>query len=375
MRFITAGESHGHSLVGILEGLPSGFSLDVNHINTMLSKRQSGYGRSSRMSLEKDQVLILAGIIDGKTYGAPVCLSVQNRDNRKLDESSGEPHLIPRPGHVDLAGSIKYGLSDMKIPAERASARTTAILVALGAVALQILSNFDIKVLGWVSQIGDCALPERDYTLKEIESAVENSPLRCPEREIEQSMMALIDECHERGDSLGGIITIIAEGVPPGLGSFVHWDRRLDGRLASAVMSIPAIKGFEIGRGFLEAGKAGSQVHDSITWDPGGYSRASNRAGGLEGGVTNGEPIIMRAAMKPIPTLKKGMESVDVKTKKAAAAEYVRSDVCAVPAASVVAESMTALCLLEALLEKFGGDTAEEVLSACGRYREYIKTL
>ncbi|MGV8125094.1 MAG: chorismate synthase [Candidatus Xenobiia bacterium LiM19] len=372
MRFITAGESHGHSLVGILEGLPSGFSLDVAHINTMLFQRQSGYGRSSRMSLEKDSVLILAGIIDGKTCGAPVCLSVQNRDNRKLDESSGEPHLIPRPGHVDLPGSIKYGLSDMKIPAERASARTTAILVALGAVALQMLRHFGIQVLGWVSQIGDIASREKDYTIDEIESAVLHSPLRCPDSEIEPSMTALIDECRGRGDSLGGIITVMAEGAPPGLGSFVHWDRRLDGRLASAIMSIPAIKGFEIGRGFLDAGRQGSQVHDSICWD-GGYKRSSNRAGGLEGGVTNGEPIILRAAMKPIPTLKKGIASVDVKTRKSVTAEYVRSDVCAVPAASVVAESMTALCLLEAFLEKFGGDTAEEVMSALTRYREYIK--
>jgi len=374
MRFITAGESHGHSLVGILDGLPSGFFLDINHINTMLFQRQSGYGRSSRMSLEKDTVLILAGIIDGKTCGAPVCLSVQNRDNRRLDESSGEPCMIPRPGHADLPGCIKYGLSDMKIPAERASARTTAVIVALGSVALQMLRHFGIQVLGWVSQIGEIASREKDNTLDEIESAVINSPLRCPDMEVEPAMTVLIDDCRESGDSLGGIITVMAEGAPPGLGSYVQWDRRLDARLASAIMSIPAIKGFEIGRGFLDAGRKGSQVHDSISWD-GGYIRSSNRAGGIEGGVTNGEPIVLRAAMKPIPTLKKGIVSVDVKSRKSVISEYVRSDVCAVPAASVVAESMTALCLLDAFLEKFGGDTVEEVMSALCRYREYIKTL
>jgi len=374
MRFITAGESHGHSLVGIVEGLPSGFPIDTAHINAMLSMRQAGYGRSSRMSLEKDTVTILAGVIDGRTYGGPLCLSVQNRDNRKLEEGSGEPHLIPRPGHADLPGAIKYGLHDMKIPAERASARTTAIITALGAVAIQILRHFDIRILGWVSQIGRCESEEIEHYIGDIESAVLASPLRCPDSGSEKSMIALIDDCREKGDSIGGVITIRAEGVPPGLGSFAHWDRRLDGRLAAAIMSIPAIKGFEIGRGFREAAMPGSEVHDSISWN-GGYRRSSNRAGGIEGGVTNGEPIVLRAAMKPIPTLVKGMASVDVKTKKSEMAVYVRSDVCAVPAASVVAESMTALCLLEAFLEKFGGDTVAEVESAFSRYREYLKEL
>jgi chorismate synthase len=374
MRFITAGESHGHSLVGIVEGLPSGFPIDTAHINAMLSMRQAGYGRSSRMSLEKDTVTILAGVIDGRTYGGPLCLSVQNRDNRKLEEGSGKPHLIPRPGHADLPGAIKYGLHDMKIPAERASARTTAVIVALGALAIQMLRRFEIRILGWVTQIGRCESEEIEHYIGDIESAVLASPLRCPDSRSEKSMIALIDECREKGDSIGGVITIRAEGVPPGLGSFAHWDRRLDGRLAAAIMSIPAIKGFEIGRGFREAGRPGSEVHDSISWN-GGYRRSSNRAGGIEGGVTNGEPIVLRAAMKPIPTLVKGMASVDVKTKKSEMAVYVRSDVCAVPAASVVAESMTALCLLEAFLEKFGGDTVAEVESAFSRYREYLKEL
>ncbi len=267
MRFLTAGESHGPGLIGILEGLPSGVPFNSSLIDRALAARQTGFGRGERMKLEQDRVAILGGVLGGSTYGAPVCLMIKNRDDRHLAEGTGEPQTIPRPGHADLAGSIKYGLSDLKIPAERASARISAIYVAFGALVQDMMSVFGIKINGYVLAVGEIAANVTDSSLDAIEKAIDGSLLRCPDRDAEKAMVELIKQCAEKGDSLGGLIRVIAEGVPPGLGSFVHWDRKLDGRLAGAVMSIPGIKGVEIGDGFTLAGKPGSQAHDALYFE------------------------------------------------------------------------------------------------------------
>ncbi|MDQ7822419.1 MAG: chorismate synthase [Candidatus Eremiobacteraeota bacterium] len=367
MRLLTAGESHGFGLTGILEGLPAGIPVDTGRINEDLARRQAGVGRSERMKLERDTVSILGGIIGGKTYGGPLSLLITNRDNRNLPESGGDPHHVPRPGHADLTGCLKYGFNDTKMPAERASARNTAIFVAMGSVAKQFLGLFGIAVLGYTSAIGAVAASGGTGKIEAFREAVEASPLRCPSSGAEREMTALIEACREEGDTLGGIVTVLAEGMPAGLGSFVHYDRKLDGRLAAAVMSIPGIKGVELGDGFGLAATRGSEAYDPVTWE-GRYRRSSNHAGGLEGGVTNGEPLVIRAVMKPIPTLGRGALSVDITTKRESRTQYVRSDVCAVPAAGVVAEAMTALVLMESFLEKFSGDTLEEVTAAYGEY-------
>jgi chorismate synthase len=357
---LTAGESHGAGLVGIMEGFPAGFTVDMDRINRDLARRQKGYGRGERMKIEQDTAEILAGIIGGETYGAPLSLMIRNRDDRKLPDNPGEPTFVPRPGHVDLAGSIKYDIKDLKRAAERASARTTAITVAFGSVARQFLEYFGIQIAAAVIQIGNAKAPPPEGSLETVINAVEESPVRCADSESAGHMMTLIDRARNEGETLGGIIYVIVEGAPVGLGSFAHPDRKLDGRLAQALMSIPAIKGVEIGDGFDLAECMGSAAHDEISGE-GRFRRKTNRAGGLEGGVSNGERIIVKAAMKPIPTVRKGLSSVNVLTGEEVIADYVRSDVCAVPAASVVAESATALIILDAFLEKFAGDTIKEV--------------
>jgi chorismate synthase len=389
VRILTAGESHGKGLIGIIEGMPSGFSVAGEDIDRELKRRQSGYGRGSRMKIESDHAEILSGVRWGKTTGAPIALLIRNRDWENWKEGTSpeaehahsiKPVTRPRPGHADLAGVLKYNHSDIRNVLERSSARETAMRVALGAIARTVLSEFGINVGSYVVQIGSEKAGRviqrwsREHLLLTHEKA-ERSSVRCPERAASRKMVALIDRVIGEGNSLGGIFEVFVAGIPAGLGSHVQWDRKLDGRLAHALMSIQAIKGVEIGQGFQMAGRRGSEVMDEIFYRSGqkrGFYRKTNWAGGIEGGISNGMPITLRAAMKPIPTLRKPLMSVDIKTKKSFEAAYERSDVCAVPAASVVGEAMASLVIVDAFFEKFGGDSKREV---AGNVRSYLSYL
>jgi chorismate synthase len=384
LHFITAGESHGPCLTAIVEGLPAGLVVDVEAINHDLRRRQGGYGRGGRMKIERDKVQILGGVIGGRTTGAPVALRVENRDWANWEErwAKGDlPRLtIPRPGHADYAGMVKYGLDDARPVLERASARETAARVAVGALAKLLLAQFEIAVGSWVTEIGGTIAQVPNLPAAELWRLAEASDVRCPDETAAAQMRAAIDAAREAGDSLGGVFVVTATGVPVGLGSHVHWERRLDARLAQAVMSIQAIKGVEIGPAFENARKPGTQVHDAFVKTELGtrnsprqkrgisatlrqlVTRSSNRAGGIEGGMSNGMPIVVRAAMKPIPTTISPLRSVDLATGEERATQYQRSDVCAVPAASIVGEAMVAWVLADALLEKLGGDSMDEVL-------------
>ncbi len=384
MRYLTAGESHGPQLTAIIEGLPSNVPMAAEAINEQLARRQKGYGRGRRMQIEKDQVTILSGVRHGLTTGAPITLVVENNDwthwrtimSAEPVEDGEEKRRVsrPRPGHADLNGAIKYNQRDMRNILERSSARETTMRVAVGAVARQLLDAFGIRVAGHVLQIGNVKAPRVDVPLDELIERSEASPVRCLDKVAEAQMMAAIDKAKEEGDSLGGIVEVIVEGVPIGLGSHVQWDRKLDGRLAQAIMSIQAFKGVEIGIGFEAAGLPGSQVHDEIAWREGvGYYRKTNRAGGLEGGMTNGMPIVVRGVMKPIPTLYKPLMSVDIDTKEPFAASIERSDSCAVPAASVVAEAVVAWEIARAMCETFHSDTLEQMIKNVRQYREYAE--
>jgi len=363
LRFLTAGESHGPCLVAIVEGLPAGLPLSPEDIDRDLQRRQGGYGRSGRQRIEKDRVEILSGVAQGKTIGSPLALCIRNRDWENWRDREEPPWTVPRPGHADLAGGIKYGLEDLRLVAERASARETAARVAVGAVARRLLGEFGITVGSYVTEIGGVVAEIPDLPLEELWARAEGSDVRCPHEPSAERMRARIDQAREVGDSLGGVIVVGAVGLLVGLGSHVHWDRRLDGRLAGAVMSIPAIKGVETGPAFENARLPGTQVHDEML--PSDSSsppiRPSNRAGGLEGGMTNGQPLVIRAAMKPIPTTLTPLRSVDLATGEPTTTRYTRSDVCAVPAAAVVAEAMVAWVLAQALLEKIGGDSLAEM--------------
>jgi len=369
MRFLTAGESHGPCLIAIVEGLPAGLVVDIEAIDRDLVRRQGGYGRGGRMNIERDRVEILGGLIAGQTTGAPVALRIENRDwaNWRDRWAAGDlPKLsVPRPGHADYAGMVKYGLDDARPVLERASARETAARVAVGALARQLLAAFDVTVGSYVVEIGGVFAVVPDLPPRELWALAEASDVRCPDEEAAAGMRAAIDAARQAGDSLGGVFVVIATGLPVGLGSHVHWDRRLDARLAAAVMSIQAIKGVEIGPAFENARRPGTQVHDEF--EPAGDSasrpvrRTSNRAGGIEGGMSNGQPIVVRVAMKPIPTTLTPLRSVDLATGEPAETQYQRSDVCAVPAASVVGEAMVAWVLADALVEKFGGDSLAEM--------------
>ncbi len=384
LRFLTAGESHGPCLVAIVEGLPAGLEVDVEAINRDLARRQSGYGRSGRMKIERDQVEILGGVIAGRTTGAPVALRVVNRDwaNWRDRWAAGDlPRLtVPRPGHADYAGMVKYGLDDARPVLERASARETAARVAVGGLAKQLLAVFSIAVGSYVIEIGGVVAAIPDLPPEELWALAEESDVRCPDEEAAGRMRAAIDAARQAGDSLGGVFVVVATGVPVGLGSYVHWDRRLDARLAAAVMSIPAIKGVEIGPAFENARRPGTQVHDefqipnpksqipnpkpqisNLKSQISRVVRTSNRAGGIEGGMSNGMPVVVRAAMKPIPTTLTPLRSVNLATGEPAQTRYQRSDVCAVPAASVVGEAMVAWVLADALIEKVGGDSLAEM--------------
>src|SRR6187397_3645689 len=380
LRFLTAGESHGQALVVTVDGMPAGLQLDIDALNLQLRRRQGGYGRGRRMQIESDRAEVLSGVRHGVTTGAPIALLIRNRDwvnwqqtmyveAEKPEGATGaenRPDVTrPRPGHADLAGAIKYGHSDIRDVLERASARETAARVAAGSLARQLLGRFGIRLASHVSAIGGIALPEtRAVSFDEAQALAEDSPLRCVDEGLQQKMIAAIDAAKAAGDTMGGAFEVIAQGVPPGLGSYVQWDRKLDGRLAQAIMCIHAIKGVGIGIGPEVAFRPGSRVHDEIlppASDSTIASRPTNNAGGLEGGVTNGEDVRVTGFMKPIATLMNPLRSVDMTTMENAPAAIERSDVCAVPAAAVVGEAMVSFVLADDFLEKVGGDSVDEI--------------
>src|SRR5881409_1735130 len=384
-RFLTAGESHGEALVAVIDGVPAGLPLTEADINGDLARRQRGYGRGGRMKIERDQVHVLSGVRWGATLGSPITLSIANRDweNWKATMGVAVPEAgtakkevtRPRPGHADLAGAMKYGHRDIRNVLERSSARETTARVAVAGVAKRLLGEFGITILSHVTEIGGVHIGPLETPWEEIRARAEASDVRCADPAAERAMIEVIDQAKAAGDTLGGVFEVVALNCPVGLGSYVQWDRKLDGRLARAFCSIHAIKGAEIGLGFEAARRPGSQVHDEILFDgASGFHRESNSAGGLEGGVTNGQPVIVRAAMKPISTLRKPLRSVDMATKEAVEAVVERSDVCAVPAAGIVGEAMMAIVLADAFLEKFGGDGIDEVRRNYQGYLDYLKT-
>ncbi|WP_281886939.1 chorismate synthase [Paenibacillus sp. YYML68] len=385
MRYLTSGETHGPQLTAIIEGFPSNVSIDFESVNFQLARRQKGYGRGRRMQIEKDTANIVGGVRHGKTTGAPIAVVVENNDwkhwttvmNIEPIEGSDETKRRvnrPRPGHADLNGGLKYNQRDLRNILERSSARETTMRVAVGGIARELLKEFGIKVAGQVIRIGDVEAKRQELPIDELIAITEESPVRVTDKEAEARMIAAIDAAKEDGDTLGGIIECIIEGVPSGLGSHVQWDRKLDGRIAQAVLSIQAFKGVEFGIGFEAAERRGSAVHDEIMHEEGrGFYRATNRAGGFEGGMTTGEPIVVRAVMKPISTLYKALQSVDIDTKEAFTAQVERSDTCAVPAAGVILENVVAWEVANAFLEKFGGDSIEEIRRNYEGYLEQIK--
>jgi len=373
IRYLTAGESHGKALVSIIDGIPAGLKLDVKFINAELARRMKGFGRGARMRIEKDKVEVLSGTRKGKTLGSPIALLVSNKDF-KIETLPSISR--PRPGHADLAGALKFGENDIRNILERASARETASRVATGAVTKILLREFGIELLSHVISIG-CIASRKSFSFAGVKSLAESSPVRCADSGASRLMCLEIEKARRAGDTLGGVFEVIAKGVPPGLGSYTQWDRRFDAALAGAVTSIPGIKGVEIGRAFDAAGKRGSAVHDEIFFSakPGKFYRKTNTAGGIEGGVTNGEDITLRAAMKPIATLAKALDSIDMKTKKKAKAQVERSDVCVVPSAGVIAENAVAIEVARAFAEKFGGDSLAEMKRNYEGYKKQIKRL
>jgi chorismate synthase len=393
LRFLTAGESHGQALVVTVDGMPAGLQLDIDALNAQLRRRQGGYGRGRRMQIESDRAEVLSGVRHGVTTGAPIALLIRNRDwenwqqtmyvEAEMPEGASGTRRAevtrPRPGHADLAGAIKYGHEDVRDVLERASARETAARVAAGSLARQLLGAFEIRVASHVSAIGDVVVPaDRLVSFDEAHALPDDSPLRCVDGELQQRMIAYIDNAREAGDTVGGAFEVIVTGVPPGLGSYVQWDRKLDGRLGQALMCIHAIKAVGIGIGPEVAIRPGSRVHDEILppRDEKGaiVTRPTNNAGGLEGGVTNGEDVRVTAFMKPIATLMKPLRSIDLTTLTDAPAAIERSDVCAVPAAAVVGEAMVAFVLADAFLEKFGGDSIDEIRAHYAATSELVRS-
>lgn len=391
VRFLTAGESHGRALVVILEGIPAGLRIDLDRVTRDLRRRQGGYGRGRRMAIESDRADILSGVRAGETLGGPIAMIIENRDwvNWQQTMHTGPepaadakgarrgPVTRPRPGHADLAGIAKYGRDDVRDILERASARETAARVAAGAIARQLLAQAGVRITSHVFAIGAVHLPDHlAVTFEQAAALPDDSPLRCVDEDVSARMIASIDKARQDGDTMGGAFEVIATGVPVGLGSYVQWDRKLDGRLGQALMSIPAIKAVGVGIGPEAAARPGSRVHDEIVLGAGHgglpVARPTNNAGGLEGGVTNGEDLRVSAWMKPIATLMKPLRSVDLATLTEAGAAIERSDVCAVPAAAVVGEAMVALTLADALVEKFGGDSAGELTQAVERWSAHV---
>ena len=369
LRYLTAGESHGPALTAILEGLPAGLPLPVDVINKELARRQKGYGSGARMKIEKDAVKILGGVMEGKTTGAPLALLIENRDHEKWLDKPITAFTTPRPGHADLTGVIKYGYCDIRPTLERASARETAARVAVGAVCKHLLSQFDIVVGGWVISIGGIEAQLDDISLEKRFEMAEMSPVRCPDERASERMMTRIEQIMKEGDTLGGIIEVVALGLPVGLGSYVHWDRRLDARLGAVLLSVQAVKGVEIGPAFENAHLSGTNAHDSIRLNGDELVRTSNRAGGLEGGITNGQPLVLRAAMKPIATTLTPQETVDLQTGEEVLTQYERSDFCPVPRAVPILEAVVAYVLSDSLLEKLGGDSIDEMISRFDKLR------
>jgi chorismate synthase len=380
-RFTTAGESHGRGLVGILEGIPAGLPVSAERVDAELKRRQGGYGRGARMKIESDRIEWLAGVRAGETLGSPIALLIWNRDWEhwqdvmapEADSAGSERRrqvTRPRPGHADLAGALKYDRSDARDILERASARETVARVACGAICKILLGEFGIEIGSHVVELGGVAAKSIPLLPSPLNEAADRSVVRCLDAEAEQEMVRRIDAAKAVGDTLGGIVEVVALGVPVGLGSHVSWDTKLDGRLAQALMSIPAVKGVEVGLGFEAARRKGSEVHDEIL--P-GFARATNRAGGTEGGMTTGEPLALRVAMKPISTLMSPLKTVDLKTGGPAQAQSERSDVTAVPAMGVIAEAMMALVLTQALLEKFGGDALSELKRNVAGYLAQVR--
>lgn len=391
-RYLTAGESHGPQLTAIVEGMPAGIPVDVEGIDRELARRQHGYGRGDRMKIERDRVEIVSGVRWGETLGSPVTLVIKNRDwenwqeKMSVDSRFRDPSIAVtrvRPGHADLPGMIKYGHGDARNVLERSSARETAARVAVGALARQLLCCFGISFHGFVRAIGGVEAAQVPADPVTLDETVARSPLFTPDPDAEAEMIRLIDHARSCGDSLGGVVEVVVRGCPVGLGSHVQWDRRLDGRLAQALMSIQAFKGVEIGAGFASAALPGSRLHDQITYDAaspdrprtGGFCRLTNNAGGIEGGITNGEDLVLRCAMKPIPTLYTPLKTVDFRSKEPVEASVERSDVCAVPAALVVAEAVTATVVADAFLEKFGGDSRAEIRRNLDAWSRYLETL
>lgn len=382
-KFTTAGESHGKALVAIVEGLPAGLEIDLEKINHELWRRQQGYGRGGRMKIESDKVEFLSGIRHGKTLGSPIALMIENRDfvhwteimsAEKIAEQPKNPRIVsrPRPGHADLAGGQKFGVRDLRDILERASARETAARVACGALAKQMLENFGIEIKSHVIKLGKIPEIPLQKTWEEVAGINENSPLNCADKTVEAEMVKLVDEAKENGDTLGGIFEVIAKNLPVGLGSHTSWSEKLDGRLAQAFMSIQAVKAVEIGEGVSNSAHFGSEVHDEIYFENDNFKRKTNRAGGLEGGITNGEELRVRGYLKPIATLRKPLHSVDIDTKKEDLAAFERSDITAVPAAGVIGEAMLAIVLANAMREKFGGDSLVEMKR---NFESYIESL
>ncbi len=387
MRFLTAGESHGEGLVGIIDGYPSGVSIDFDLLNTELEKRQKGYGRGGRMLIEKDTVRVLSGIRNGKTTGSPISFIIYNKDweNWKNIMNPGPPEntthvetplLEPRPGHADLTGSLKYRLGSIRDVIERSSARETASRVCVGAFAKIAIGILGIKVYSYVNQIGHAVLKNEISLNDDIIKKTEQSEVRCPDQKISLEMKDEINIAKKNLNSIGGRFKLIATGIPPGLGSYSNWDRRMDGKIAAAIMSIPAIKAVEIGQGFEAGASLGLDYNDEIYYDrKKNFFRKTNRAGGIEGGMTNGENIIIGATMKPLPTTAKGMKTVNIRTKETSISIKERSDVCAVPSASVVGEAMLSIELLNSVLDKFGMDNMDEILVNYTNYKKYLEKI
>lgn len=383
-RFVTAGESHGKALVAIVEGVPAGLEIDIAAINHELWRRQQGYGRGGRMKIETDTVEILSGVRHGRTLGSPIALTIGNKDfihwqqvmsTEEMEEQPNNPRIVtrPRPGHADLAGGQKFGARDLRDILERASARETAARVACGAIAKQLLRAFGIQIRSHVTQLGGIPELPLSKNWEEINAIPADAPLNCADQGSQDAMMAAIDTAKENGDTLGGVFEVVAKGLPVGLGAHTSWEDKLDGRIARALMSVHAIKAVEIGDGVANAARTGSAVHDEIIHDGTSFSRSSNRAGGLEGGITNGEELRIRGYMKPISTLRRSLRSVDINSKEPSEAAFERSDITAVPAAGVIGEAMLAIVLANEMREKFGGDSIDEMKRNYGSYLQAVQ--
>ncbi len=380
MRFLTAGESHGPCLTAIIEGFPAGIKISIDEINKELEKRQRTYGRGERMKIEKDEVEILSGVRGGYTLGSPITLRIINKDweNWKkvmgtIEEIIADPITTPRPGHADLAGALKYYSEDIRNVLERASARETAIRVAVGAFAKILLKEFNIETLSYTESIGGIEDKFEDLSWYEIKERVERSSLRWVDKKTEKEVEILINKIRDEGDTIGGTFVVLVRNVPPGIGSYVHWDRRLDGLLAQAIISIPSVKGVEIGEAFLMSRKKGSEVLDSFIEENGKIRRKTNYMGGIEGGVSNGEDIFIRGIVKPIPTLRRPLLSFDLKEKKIKESFYERSDICVVPAICIIAESMVSWIIASEFLKKFSGDHIYEIKRNYENYKRYLE--